>query len=172
MIQGLGLKHQALLPHKDEEAEDEVGTVEKEAGTRPGGGSKVEDWVRGVRTRPEECDTVEFDATDIRSEREGHFDRPLKEIRVGESPSRPWGISVPIKAATQEDSTPSDRVRPESKPKSIRAEPSSFDLRNIEGANIGSAKPSTANVVFNGPVFIGYPPEQAAAFLKQFGAQT
>ncbi|KAL1888194.1 hypothetical protein Sste5346_009732 [Sporothrix stenoceras] len=29
-------------------------------------------------------------------ERESHFDRPLKEVRVGESPSRPWGIAVPI----------------------------------------------------------------------------
>ncbi|OAA67902.1 hypothetical protein SPI_00097 [Niveomyces insectorum RCEF 264] len=28
--------------------------------------------------------------------RESHFDRPLKEVRLGESPSRPWGISVPI----------------------------------------------------------------------------
>ncbi|CAK7225484.1 hypothetical protein SCUCBS95973_005880 [Sporothrix curviconia] len=29
-------------------------------------------------------------------ERESHFDRPLKEVRLGESPSRPWGIAVPI----------------------------------------------------------------------------
>lgn len=28
--------------------------------------------------------------------RESHFDRPLKEVRLGESPSRPWGIAVPI----------------------------------------------------------------------------
>ncbi|ERS99864.1 hypothetical protein HMPREF1624_03230 [Sporothrix schenckii ATCC 58251] len=29
-------------------------------------------------------------------ERESHFDRPLKEVRLGESPSRPWGIAVPV----------------------------------------------------------------------------
>ena len=31
-------------------------------------------------------------------ERVSHFDRPMKDVRVGESPSRPWGIQVPISA--------------------------------------------------------------------------
>jgi len=32
---------------------------------------------------------------DISHPRSGHFDRPLTDVRVGESPSRPWGIHVP-----------------------------------------------------------------------------
>ncbi|CAK7201092.1 hypothetical protein SEUCBS139899_003794 [Sporothrix eucalyptigena] len=35
-------------------------------------------------------------------ERESHFDRPLKEVRLGESPSRPWGIAVPISSISRD----------------------------------------------------------------------
>ncbi|KAF2460195.1 hypothetical protein BDY21DRAFT_337765 [Lineolata rhizophorae] len=53
-----------------------------------------------------------------------HFDRHLKEIRVGESPSRPWGIVVPARfhqtpSATQEDEEDGEEpaVPPPSPPK-------------------------------------------------------
>ncbi|CAK7214917.1 hypothetical protein SBRCBS47491_002313 [Sporothrix bragantina] len=35
-------------------------------------------------------------------ERESHFDRPLKEVRLGESPSRPWGIAVPVTSISRD----------------------------------------------------------------------
>ncbi|CAK7267162.1 hypothetical protein SEPCBS119000_002400 [Sporothrix epigloea] len=34
-------------------------------------------------------------------ERESHFDRPLKEVRLGESPSRPWGIAIPVSSMSR-----------------------------------------------------------------------
>ncbi|CAK7564978.1 MAG: hypothetical protein SEPTF4163_002884 [Sporothrix epigloea] len=34
-------------------------------------------------------------------ERASHFDRPLKEVRLGESPSRPWGIAVPVSSMSR-----------------------------------------------------------------------
>jgi hypothetical protein len=43
--------------------------------------------------------------TEDHEERQPHFERPLRDIRVGESPSRPWGIPVPAKylEAVEED---------------------------------------------------------------------
>ena len=88
MIQGLGVKHQPLLPTKEGE-DDEAAGFEQESI------EKVEKWTvdcsdehAGITTQTQDHDASGDD-------REGHFDRPLKEIRVGESPSRPWGISVP-----------------------------------------------------------------------------
>ena len=94
MIQGLGMKHQPLLPINDEEVDgawldrQSVEKVEKWA-------ASCTDDGRGTETKPYGSGS---------EERLSHFDRPLKEIRVGESPSRPWGISVPQAA----DSTPSE----------------------------------------------------------------
>jgi len=87
MIQGLGQKHQPMLPSDQEHAEDvELERISNE---------RVENWANNVSAdgvggedNPGEHEDEE--------DREGRFDRPLKEIRVGESPSRPWGISVPI----------------------------------------------------------------------------
>lgn len=59
-------------------------------------------------------------------ERESHFDRPLKEVRLGESPSRPWGIAVPISsmpldAAAQPPLSPP--AAPVRMPSPLRASP-------------------------------------------------
>jgi hypothetical protein len=53
----------------------------------------VQNWAKAVS-----ADGIgqEDAAAEEEEDRESRFDRPLKEIRVGESPSRPWGISVPI----------------------------------------------------------------------------
>jgi hypothetical protein len=84
MIQGLGQKHQPMLPTKEEAMGAE---------RRPN--ERVEDWANAVSA--DGVDILE-DSSLVGDEgdREGRFDRPLKEIRLGESPSRPWGISVPI----------------------------------------------------------------------------
>jgi hypothetical protein len=100
MISGLGQKHQAWLPEKP--ADDEDAIEDHEAS------EKVKDWARAVsreslhnENRPIVNPEVSVrspsisDGTD--DEREQRFDRSLKEIRVGESPSRPWGITVPAK---------------------------------------------------------------------------
>lgn len=86
MIQGLGLKHQPMLPaNHEEEGEDEE--LERTSNER------VENWANAVS-----ADGVgqEEPEPEEEEDRQSRFDRPLKEIRVGESPSRPWGISVPI----------------------------------------------------------------------------
>lgn len=39
--------------------------------------------------------------------RQSRFDRPLRPVRVGESPSRPWGITVPFAPESTEPESPS-----------------------------------------------------------------
>lgn len=91
MIQGLGEKHQAWLPEQPEDEEDEAEGHEVS--------DKIQDWAKAISSSigvevsndPEKVGELGDEG------REPHFDRPLKEIRVGESPSRPWGISIPAK---------------------------------------------------------------------------
>lgn len=86
MIQGLGMKHQPMLATREEEEETSV-MVERESM------DKVARW---ATTCSEDVDDAEEVAHDDNSDnRTSIFERPLKEIRVGESPSRPWGIHVP-----------------------------------------------------------------------------
>ncbi|EPE06350.1 hypothetical protein F503_02478 [Ophiostoma piceae UAMH 11346] len=56
-------------------------------------------------------------------DREGHFDRPFKEVRLGESPSRPWGIAVPISSLPHAETHPplSPPAAPVRMPSPIRA---------------------------------------------------
>ncbi|TAQ90765.1 hypothetical protein B7494_g951 [Chlorociboria aeruginascens] len=83
MIQGLGQKHQPMLPTKEEEEALEMERTSNE---------RVENWANAVS-----IDGVEGeDKPTPEDDRESRFDRSMKEVRVGESPSRPWGISVPI----------------------------------------------------------------------------
>ena len=222
MIQGLGQKHQPLLPSKEEEDFVEMEHVSNEM---------VENWAQAVSADGVgEPDAVEpVDEGD--SDRESRFDRPFKEIRVGESPSRPWGISVPVfdppdgqrpvspspapvsinhmpkstgkcpfghGQEKEEKSIPYEHeARPvgkcpfsaqvakteeeifypasneihieEDKPKSeapfqqppVVQQPTFF---NSPQAMMGAGP----QMVFTGPVFIGYPIEQAMAFMQQY----
>lgn len=89
MISGLGVKHQAFLP----DCQNGEGKSSSSASTR-----RVEKWAEDVdlttpAAQPHQ-DTSNEDDND--ENRQSHFDRPLREVRVGESPSRPWGISVPV----------------------------------------------------------------------------
>lgn len=93
MIQGLSHLHQPMLPTAELEARDGASN------------ERVEDWAHGVSVSeagdPEKHDQMSPESASA-EERESHFDRPLKEVRVGESPSRPWGISVPVYAQPNE----------------------------------------------------------------------
>ncbi|KAF2812521.1 uncharacterized protein BDZ99DRAFT_383628 [Mytilinidion resinicola] len=228
MIQGLGVKHQPWLPKEPEEDEDEA--IERQSGDR------VEKWAKAVseslHDEDEAIADTHVDEVNIPDDmdRTPHFDRPLKEIRVGESPSRPWGISVPSKyhrnkadsvASSERDK--SATASPLSQPKfnmgmasempaDMPAKPSGggcpFDHTRmtmgvpqtphvappetphpqilpeqpqqqdpfVPPPTSPAPESSEANkptpqpqVIFNGPVFIGYAPEQIMAFLAQGG---
>lgn len=164
MLQGLGNKHQPLLP-RHEEAEEHVEMDRKSL-------EKVDKWAGNVEETAGEAATQHRNSLPDTDERQGHFDRPLKEIRVGESPSRPWGIPM------------------------LGAEPSKLNIDGVEGAGqkhsgvkdspgISHPPPQTkqgqsedrshqqkddkAGVVFTGPVFIGYSAEQAADLIQKCG---
>lgn len=101
MIQGLGEKHQPLLPNKRGEGE----TVEK-----------IQEWAAGLKqdqeeTEPEVTEREEVADACPQGEERGRFENsaatPLKEIRLGESPTRPWGVHVPASAVSSSSSTPS-----------------------------------------------------------------
>ncbi|KAI1382218.1 hypothetical protein F4677DRAFT_401246 [Hypoxylon crocopeplum] len=224
MVEGLSRIHQPMLPEQDTRPQSEV---EKASNDR------VENWAQTVTaTATDDPDrtAMEYDE-DL--DRQSHFDRPLKEVRVGESPSRPWGISVPI------FDTPSfgDGLdRPESPPPAPVRFPSSLSPQVTPAKKIGkcpfdhtklsqmmngetpnkrddkssirlgdipaSSQPSIAapeqprmtnnpqqptfisaaelerpkqdhkpQMLFTGPVFIGYPIEDAIRFMQNFQGQ-
>jgi len=173
MIQGLGMKHQPLLPTK----EDEDHFIEMDSKSM----RKVEKWAQHVQKTPEsvaaEKNPLNQDGQegaprssskpgpcDVDS-REGHFDRPLREIRVGESPSRPWGISVPAAATIARQ------------PQEGEGAPLRDDVpaHGQTGAKLVGRHGTEAQMeekpqmIFTGPVFIGYPAEQAAALIEKCG---
>ncbi|KAJ4295342.1 hypothetical protein N0V90_007353 [Kalmusia sp. IMI 367209] len=230
MIQGLGEKHQAWLPEEPDDVDEAPVAPEDEAKTDV----KVEKWATAVTASLQNSvpgeDEVDVPEPTPDEARTPHFDRPLKEIRVGESPSRPWGIHIPAKytdaessssvgsAATASPQLPLDTSRPigetpkktggcpfghlvkgdgskvqehdaaiETVPKPVADAPVSSLGHPIdpnptkqpepepepEPEHESEAKPEATpraappeipkvvpQMVFNGPVFLGYPPEQ------------
>jgi hypothetical protein len=116
MIQGLGVKHQPMLPEVDDEfaVEDEPELATPK--------DRVTSWAKAVSVSldPEEHAPDDVVVVDADDERESRFDRSLKDVRVGESPSRPWGITVPARytgdnvdaASTKSDPTASPLETP------------------------------------------------------------
>lgn len=107
MISGLSAKHQAFLPERETNGEPEgEGDGPSAHSTSP---ERVEKWA-------EEVDPVTPvpPAHEV-EDRESRFDRPLREVRVGESPSRPWGIPVPITEQPPAGSA-SDPISPDAVP--------------------------------------------------------
>ena len=202
MIQGLGMKHQPMLPTKEEE----------EDGAWPDHESieKVEKWAATCTNNPGEAEVKTMSSIENRA---SHFDRPLKEIRVGESPSRPWGISVPHAADSAVSEGPMEDYLPETQSQSTHSKhlhgqssvfegaPSKvkypFDHNHIDSSppdasqsrhektessnapiqldeksskSRGSKTPPNehSRMLFTGPVFIGYPAEQAKALLQDY----
>ncbi|KAI7206473.1 hypothetical protein KC352_g18092 [Hortaea werneckii] len=104
MIQGLGKKHKDYLPNEpDPEAEDIEG---EEVFEEAKDNEKVRKWASSVSAQAPQA-TMQEDGPEAGEEEEEervqHFERPLRDIRVGESPSRPWGISVPVKYLEQRE---------------------------------------------------------------------
>ena len=172
MIQGLGQKHQPMLHTKS--AEENVSQARTDQDV------KVEEWaeeVDGEEHRIPEIKSEPPDDIDNNAEeRTSHFDRPLKEIRVGESPSRPWGISVPFganipaSAASHHDKpglvneVNSNRPEPRTPPAGSH---NGGDMkRPRKSAEAGERQPS---MLFTGPVFIGYAPDQIADIIQRAG---
>lgn len=102
VISGLSAKHQAYLPSRagasgGSDKRQTAHSAHSDASTQ-----RVEKWAENV----DPVDATLNAAAPIEQEndndnRESRFDRPLREVRLGESPSRPWGIHVPPNA-TQE----------------------------------------------------------------------
>jgi hypothetical protein len=217
MIQGLGEKHQAWLPEDpDENAEEPENETKAD--------EKVQNWATAVSNSLQGHPPTEEVEPGL-DDRTAHFDRPFKEIRVGESPSRPWGIQIPAKY-TNGDSSSSVGSAPTASPPPLHLKPNHPMRETSEKARkcpfdhhamgiapetkelhdaTQPAPPSEAHshrvpspeprqpldtphqekshtdppkaapqMVFNGPVFIGYPPDQLMAFLQNsnFGAST
>jgi hypothetical protein len=188
MIQGLGVKHKQFLPE-----DEKSGQRRKEQGSA----EAVEKWSedmshKGLEPVPEQT-PLETGIPEDEEERQPRFARSLREVRVGESPSRPWGISVPAtqkpsKSAILSDrgSEPVDLARSEiTIPKSAQDEPArkcpvEHGMHNAVPDNVRAQKAratsatkasgvevsSQPHIVFNGPVFFGYSAEQAAALLQ------
>lgn len=220
MIQGLGEKHQAWLPEEPEDVEDEdVDVNAPDADAKAD--VKVEKWATAVSASLHDCTPGEEEAPDqaIDEARTAHFDRPMKEIRVGESPSRPWGISIPPKytdaqssssvgsAPTASPPLPLDMSRPIGEtPKKVGQCPfghtTQVNAPNLQAQSSAVPPVSTLQrqtepepqplpgskrteaklpeeqhpraeapkvipqMVFNGPVFLGYPPDQLVSLLQ------
>jgi len=222
MIKDLSHLHAPMLPSPADQDPEEVDRSSNK---------RVENWAQTISA----SDPEQANETPADEDRENHFDRPLRDVRLGESPSRPWGIPVPLMAGPSEDLPPPESPAPApvriSSPLRAPAQPNTarkcpFDhtkmaagaspLPKVEAtpnpgtAGIGRvtpeqpftpsnnqnepppssrARPTFINpdtilpkadkdggspkMVFNisGPVFIGYPMEQAIQFMQQFQAQ-
>ncbi|EEP77249.1 predicted protein [Uncinocarpus reesii 1704] len=93
MVKGLGVYHQPYLPSSplpEEEQKHETEAAER-----------VERWAEDVSNKSPNAgvppSNIIEDDIEIRG---NHFERSLRDVRVGESPSRPWGIHVPIAQET------------------------------------------------------------------------
>ena len=167
MIQGLGVKHKAYLPERD--------GIEEQAKSSAQG---VERWAENI-SQDAAPSIQEVEATE-EEPRRSHFEKPLREVRVGESPTRPWGISVPAdkeptpsalhgeeglahlnqhsassppgRAASPKNHAPEQNLP---KPQQTRRERDSV-----------LANDHRTHIVFNGPVFFGYSAEELASLLQ------
>lgn len=239
MITDLSHLHAPMLPESQVEAQAEAEAEADRASNR-----RVSDWAKNVSSSTvdglleETAKDCDVPTAEDYLDRTGHFERPLKEIRVGESPSRPWGISVPfppdepVERPTSPPAPvrmPSPRPDPAQKAPEARPSKCPFDhtkMKTLDGPGLaefpkmeeaqspprptahkpaasqpfttplkhpqpsipdspppshqpafintaGIAKMTPAGgqapqMVFNGPVFIGYPIEQAIQFMQQF----
>lgn len=219
MIEDLSQLHQPMLPENEQQEASEVDKASNE---------RVESWAQAVSTETDvEAPQGSPQPTDpVSPDRVSHFDRPLKEVRVGESPSRPWGISVPVFEPSHHDSPepfspPAAPVRMPSPERSQQTPVKKaggkcpFDHTKLaamglspapkidhktprvegegraeafttpgKGDNMSQPAPQAYNaptfinpetskgaapqMVFTGPVFIGYPMEQAIQFMNQY----
>ncbi|PYH42187.1 uncharacterized protein BP01DRAFT_359632 [Aspergillus saccharolyticus JOP 1030-1] len=105
MIQGLSVKHRAFLP----------GTNKHGAPPSSSSVERVEKWAEEVGLKSDMHRPIKEEEGAVEQEddeRKGHFDRPLREVRLGESPSRPWGIPVPVTPMPATTSAPQSPAAP------------------------------------------------------------
>ncbi|KAL8903877.1 MAG: hypothetical protein Q9171_007247 [Xanthocarpia ochracea] len=167
MIQGLGQKHQPLLHTKSGE--------ENVSQTRTSQDIKVEEWAQEIDADEHKLPEVAPipEENEKGEERIGHFERPLKEIRVGESPSRPWGIPVPLgrhipASAASHHEKPSFAGSQQPEPLAPPTPtPGHADVKSP--LRSGAPTDGQPNMVFTGPVFIGYAPDQIADIIQRTG---
>ena len=199
MIQGLGEKHQSLLHAKWEDQEKLGERPEETACHRQDEQemAKVKTWAATVSDGQER---VPGDIAEKPADRENHFDRDLKEVRLGESPSRPWGIQVPLEASLDRpksphasDGNPDHVFHQEALSDAVGADRSELNSNNApdrpqdrpiflpshrvpppSSPPVSKEEPlkSQPPMVFTGPVFIGYSVEQAAELLRLTGLGT
>ena len=157
MIQGLGMKHQPMLPEKDEESRHRI---------LSGGHDAIEEWAAKFPLRSEaERPIVNQESNE--DQRKSHFDRPLREVRLGESPSRPWGIKIPEKDIAASAVSPNiDKGTSNHKRQSSRLRPE-HDPGPFFPDQAHAPRNQSSQMIFTGPVFIGYPPEEAVTMSKQ-----
>ncbi|SPN97116.1 uncharacterized protein DNG_00632 [Cephalotrichum gorgonifer] len=234
MIESLGQLHKPMLPVSEDSPDHDV--------DRHVSNQRVENWAQDVSANakdfpPEaELPTRQAEREEAQEpDREGRFDRPMKEIRVGESPSRPWGISIPVyeyevtgagdkapsspppapvlmPAGTEADAhelppppkpagkCPFDHTKfaglgglglshpsphdntPEASRKPPKEQPSAPQKEDTRPHTTSPPQPtflnppqlaqsgnsSTPQMVFTGPVFIGYPMDDAIRFMQAF----
>ncbi|KAL9613484.1 MAG: hypothetical protein Q9167_001980 [Letrouitia subvulpina] len=156
MIQGLGQKHQPLLSPK--QGGDLV--APKRSPTERDG-----TWADTQKLPGPIADGT--DAKQENEDREGHFERRLREIRVGESPSRPWGISVPqpVKIPSSVISAKEEAAsRPAPQPE-IPTPTTPLQEQHMPRKEASSQNPQ--QLLFTGPVFVGYSAEQVAQVLQR-----
>lgn len=241
MIQDLSHLHAPMLPESQVEAQ-------AEAEADRASNRRVSDWAKNVSSSTVDAlveETVkdgEVPTAEDYLDRTGHFERPLKEIRVGESPSRPWGISVPFPPdepvewptsppapVRMPSPSPAPPEAPQARPskcpfdhtkmkkldgpglaefpkmeeiiqspprptahKPAASQPFTTPLKHTQASVPDSPPPSNQpafinttevaktsavggsvpQMVFNGPVFIGYPMEQAIQFMQHFQRQS
>lgn len=177
MIQGLGNKHKAYLPNDGQPVSNPTTPDIQENDSDVA----VKRWARRVSAERDQQKDLEEEEDD--DPRQSHFEHPMRVIRVGESPSRPWGISVPVdvvEAASavsfhrlEQDKIPAQRSAPSASSVPPRLqEPGQRPSKASQHHSSTSPKTKQnvpGSVVFNGPVFIGYPPDQAVKFLERLG---
>ncbi|KAJ4395171.1 hypothetical protein N0V85_006651 [Neurospora sp. IMI 360204] len=243
MIEDLSHLHKPMLPspatgdqYQDPEQVDRTSN------------ERVANWAKSVsasdpQAPPEYQDDQNLLPVEDEEDREGRFDRPLREVRLGESPSRPWGIPVPamedqprrqrsrspspvrpavpsrppaqdgiphkkgpgagkcpfdhtkmaafassstkVEQPPKQEAVPGETAHRETdrkveQPKPVKEhhipqpmptpQPTFINLADMPMPKVETAGQQQAPVVFNfnGPVFIGYPMEQAIQFMQQF----
>ncbi|EMC98226.1 hypothetical protein BAUCODRAFT_32217 [Baudoinia panamericana UAMH 10762] len=118
MIQGLGVKHKEYLPQEPEHDLD--GEEEDAAHVDAKSAAKIQKWASSVSAQAG-IEPASAPSAENVEERQPHFDRPMREIRVGESPSRPWGLPVPAKylehVQSETSSVPAHITSPATEPR-------------------------------------------------------
>ncbi|GAB1310930.1 hypothetical protein MFIFM68171_01140 [Madurella fahalii] len=210
MVKDLSHLHRPMLPPATEDNKEADRASNK----------RVEDWAQTVVAGDPERE----DQPPVEEERESRFDRPLRDVRLGESPSRPWGISVPPTAGVEPDTTqlrgsspprpaqmpippqpvpkeskaarkcpfdhtrmaPKDAIKRETGhdadaqvkrpvtpaknnvPPSSPPQPTFINLPETLAPSGEKGERPQVVVNISGPVFIGYPMEQAIQFMQRF----